>query len=94
MIVPQGKKSFQNDKEEFPQKKMFNTWIPRKLLASIRILKIVVLFFWYRIRAYPMLGIGYIAVRRILFICSAYLRKLDFTWNRIQDDYNQDQNKG
>ena len=38
-----------------------------------------------------MLGIGYVSVRRITFICSACLSKMDSPWNIIQDNYNQDQ---
>ena len=37
-----------------------------------------------------MLGISYVPVKRIPCRYSEYLRKLDSTWNIIQDKYNQD----
>ena len=41
-----------------------------------------------------MLGIGYVAVRRIPCICFAFLNKIYSPWNRIQDKYNQYQYTG
>ena len=41
-----------------------------------------------------MLGIGYVDVIRIPYSCSARLNKLDSTWNRRQDKYNQVRYKG
>ena len=47
------------------------------------------LLFHYYIRAYIMLGIGYVAVRRIPRTCYAYLRKMDPPWNRRKDNHNE-----
>ena len=47
------------------------------------------LVFHYNIRADPMLGMGYVSVRRIPCSFSVCLRKLDSRWNRRQDKYNQ-----
>ena len=45
--------------------------------------------FHYNIREDPMLGIGYVAVRRIPCSCSACLSELDSPWNIRQDKFNQ-----
>ena len=52
------------------------------------------LYFHYNIREYPLLGIVYVAVRRIPYSCSECLRKISSPHNRSQDKYNQDQCKG
>ena len=48
----------------------------------------------YSIRAYTMLGVGYVTVRFILWRCSAWLRKPGSKWTIIQDKYKQGQYKG
>ena len=40
----------------------------------------------YNINAYPMLIIGYVDVRRIPCSRSSCLRKMNYTWNRRQDN--------
>ena len=50
--------------------------------------------FNYNIRAHPFLGIGYVAVRQIPFICSKCSMKLDSPWSISQNNYNQHQYKG
>ena len=47
------------------------------------------LLFCYNIRAYLILGIGYVAVRRIPCSRSLCLIKLAYKCNRIQDIYNK-----
>ena len=47
------------------------------------------LIFHYNIRVDPMLGIGYVAVRRIRCIYYACLSKLSSAWNRIKHKFNQ-----
>ena len=47
------------------------------------------LLFQYKIRAEPILDIGYVAVIHIPYSCYACLRKLSSPWNRIQDKYNK-----
>ena len=48
----------------------------------------------YNLRADPLLGIGYVAVKQIPCSCSAGLIKLDSPWIISQDMYNKDQYKG
>ena len=71
---------------------MFVTLVLRKnLLVSGRILRSMVLFFYYNIRTDPLLGIGYVDFKWIP--CSFYslLSKLDYPCNIRKDKYNQDQ---
>ena len=44
--------------------------------------------------AHTMLGIGNVAFICIPYRCSSCLRKMDSTWNIIQDNYNQYPQKG
>ena len=48
----------------------------KKVVVPKKNIKKYCLIFHYNIRAYPMLGIGYVAVIWIPFICSACLRKM------------------
>ena len=47
------------------------------------------LIFYYIIISHPLLSIDDVSVRRIICRCSSCLRKLDSTFNRIQDKYNK-----
>ena len=49
--------------------------------------------FHCNIRAYPLLGIHYVAVIRKPCRCSACLRKLIYLWKISQDQYNHDRYK-
>ena len=68
--------------------------IKKKAVGSNRNIKKHGLLFRYNIKADPLLGVGYVEVRRIPCICSGYLSKLDSPRHRIQDNYNQDIYKG
>ena len=50
----------------------------------------MICFFHYNIREDTLLGIGYVAVRRIPCSCSECLSNLASPWNRSQDKYNKD----
>ena len=67
--------------------------IKKKNVGSKKNIKKRGLVFHYYIRADPLLGIGYVAIIRILCICYECLRKLSFPWNRRQDKYNKDRYK-
>ena len=66
----------------------------KKKIVSRKRLRSMVCFFTIYIRADPLLGVGYVAVRQITCSCSVCLSKLYFSWNRSQYKYNQDQYRG
>ena len=68
--------------------------IKKKYVGFRKNIKKRCLLFCYNIRENHFFGMTYVDFRWIPCSFSACLRKLDYSWNRIQDNYNQDRYKG